>query len=166
MEHNSTSPSILTSLTSYVPVYLLSQLTEDMSLHEIPTEKHEQAALLFADISGFTKLTERLAQQGPVGAEILSQLLSRYLGQLVDHILANGGDILKFAGDALLASWFVSDSELSLAVQQAAQCALVIQTALNASQTGSDNRLSLRISIGSGEISVLHIGGILQRISG
>ena len=56
------------------------------------------AAVLFADVSGFTPLTAKYAQQGPVGAEILVRELSRYFGQLVDVITSYGGDIVKFAG--------------------------------------------------------------------
>jgi class 3 adenylate cyclase len=58
------------------------------------------AAVLFADISGFTALTEHLAQQGPAGAEILTRELNTYFGRLIDLITIHGGDVIKFAGDA------------------------------------------------------------------
>ena len=61
-------------------------------------------AVMLADISGFTPLTERLSQVKPAGAGIeeLSQVLNSYFGAMIDLIHAYGGDVIKFAGDALL----------------------------------------------------------------
>ncbi len=62
-------------------------------------------ALLLADISGFTAITERLAERGPGGAEELRGLLDGAFQPLLELIAGTGGDVLKFAGDALLACW-------------------------------------------------------------
>ena len=58
--------------------------------------------LVFADISGFTKLSERLARLGRVGAEELVGAICDVFTPLIDDIHAVGGDVLKFGGDALL----------------------------------------------------------------
>ena len=60
---------------------------------------------MFADVSGFTKLSEALGEKGPQGAEELAFFLNRYMEQLVRYIARAGGDIFKFAGDAMLALW-------------------------------------------------------------
>src|SRR4051794_12805621 len=94
------------NLTSYVPALVLRRLmtsTEDNL--SSPFAERIPAATLFADISGFTALTERLAQQGPAGAEKLTAILNAYFGELIELITAHGGEIVKFAGDALLALW-------------------------------------------------------------
>ena len=70
---------------------------------ELP--ERTQGTTLFADISGFTALTERLAQQGPAGAETLTHLLNTYFDQLIDLITDSGGDVVKFAGDALIVTF-------------------------------------------------------------
>ena len=57
--------------------------------------------LCFADVSGFTKLSERLARSGRVGAEELTAILNDTFTSLLDVALAAGGDLLKFGGDAL-----------------------------------------------------------------
>src|SRR4029453_1700421 len=62
-------------------------------------------ALLLADISGFTAITERLAARGPGGAEALRGLLDGAFSPLLELIAGTGGDVLKFAGDAMLACW-------------------------------------------------------------
>ena len=58
--------------------------------------------LLFVDISGFTALSERLSQQGSHGLELLTEHLNRYFTLIIDTIHQHGGDVVKFAGDALL----------------------------------------------------------------
>ena len=58
------------------------------------------AAVLVADVSGFTPLADRLAQRDPAG-EQLSSLLNAYFGQLMALIAAHGGEVITFAGDGL-----------------------------------------------------------------
>jgi class 3 adenylate cyclase/tetratricopeptide (TPR) repeat protein len=59
-------------------------------------------SLLSADISGFTKLSERLAGLGKEGAEELTDLINECFDGMIDVATAHGGDVLKFGGDALL----------------------------------------------------------------
>lgn len=53
------------SLLSYIPRPLLRQIYAHPHLPTTPQIEAFSAAILFADVSGFTPLTERLAQQGP-----------------------------------------------------------------------------------------------------
>ena len=53
---------------------------------------------MFADISGFTRLTEKLSQLGTEGAERIAFAINRYMELLVQGIGRSGGDIFKFAG--------------------------------------------------------------------
>jgi hypothetical protein len=46
----------------------------------------------FLDLAGFTKLTERLAQQ-PDGAERLAKIINKLMGQLLDTLTT--GDVIK-----------------------------------------------------------------------
>src|SRR5688572_22364305 len=87
---------------TYLPKLIVSRLAAKVPL---PDESRHSVVLLFADISGFTALTERLAVQGAEGAERLTTLLNTYFGQLIALITDCGGDILKFAGDAIIAVW-------------------------------------------------------------
>ena len=91
------------ALMGYVPRIAVDHL---LSLDGALTTAHDEqhpCAVLFADISGFTALTERLAEEGPEGVETLTAVLNDYFGRMVDAIEASGGDVVKFAGDALLA---------------------------------------------------------------
>ena len=56
-----------------------------------------EAAILLADLCGFTALSERLAEVALFGA------LDRYFEAVVAGVHAAGGDVLKFLGDGVLA---------------------------------------------------------------
>ena len=90
------------TLTGYLPDVVLRRLARDPSLPTAPVLERFPAAVLFADISGFTRLTEHFARQGPCGAEQVSAHLNAYFEQLIDSIAGHGGDVVKFAGDALV----------------------------------------------------------------
>jgi len=61
------------------------------------------ATALFADVSGFTSMTESLMAYGREGADILSGILNRLFSRAVQEILQHGGCIPGFQGDALTA---------------------------------------------------------------
>ncbi|MFN8458085.1 MAG: adenylate/guanylate cyclase domain-containing protein [Anaerolineae bacterium] len=111
-----------------------------------------------------------MAHKGPVGAEELTQHLNTYFGQLIQLITAHGGDIVKFAGDALIAIWPAVDSTgqpqnslLPAAVYQAAQCGLLVQQQLKAYPVAQDAQLSLKLVLGAGELLAMHLGGVYGR---
>jgi class 3 adenylate cyclase len=64
-----------------------------------------EGTLAFVDISGFTRLSERLAKKGKVGAEALTDQINESFAQLMAEAYDYGGGLLKFGGDALLL-WF------------------------------------------------------------
>jgi predicted ATPase/class 3 adenylate cyclase len=62
-----------------------------------------EACTVFMDISGFTKLTEKLMRKGPEGAEELSEALNQVFQPTVSLVYAHGGFIPYFAGDSFMA---------------------------------------------------------------
>jgi class 3 adenylate cyclase/tetratricopeptide (TPR) repeat protein len=58
--------------------------------------------LVSLDLSGFTRLSERLQAKGRAGAEELVLLVSGVFEGLIGISDRHGGDVLKFRGDALL----------------------------------------------------------------
>src|SRR4051812_22658291 len=103
-------PTSTEILASYVPSLILRAVEKDSALRVEPGAATFPAAVLFCDITGFTALTERLGQSGPAGAEEMTSILNAYFEPLVALVHAHGGDIVKFAGDALLAV-FPADDE-------------------------------------------------------
>lgn len=129
-----------------------------------PVSECFPAAVLLADVSGFTQLTERSAQQGSAGAEELSRLLEKLFAPLVEVVAAHGGDLLHFPGDALLALWPAGESEGALAegVWRAAGCGLALQAAMNTPAI-QELSLSLRVAVGAGEVQLAVVGGVHGR---
>ena len=71
-------------------------------LHPEQLHQELEGTIAFIDISGFTKLSERLARLGKAGAEELTATIDTCFVTLLDLAVANGGRLLKFGGDALL----------------------------------------------------------------
>jgi class 3 adenylate cyclase len=57
-------------------------------------------------MSGFTKLSTML------DVESLSKIINSYFDMIVSEVIAYGGDILKFAGDAFFAEWRVMEENI------------------------------------------------------
>ncbi|MEM9562882.1 MAG: adenylate/guanylate cyclase domain-containing protein [Actinomycetota bacterium] len=69
---------------------------------ELPSARTVTGTVVSADISGFTRLAEHLADDGPrVAAETLNRTINRCFEPMIDEVLARGGDVLKFGGDAI-----------------------------------------------------------------
>lgn len=166
------NPALTEILASYVPKLIQNRVVADPSPIESPVSEEMQAAILFADISGFTRLTERLAEKGPTGVESLARILNEYFGQLIDIIHEYGGDVVKFAGDAVIAVWhIVPDSGTAGPVSRAdqwqwtmraAECALKIRERLTNYQA-EDANLYLKLAVSSGSITTAHVGGVFNR---
>src|SRR5215216_2645980 len=159
-------------LASYVPKLIQNRVIADPSPIESPVAEDLQAAILFADISGFTRLTERLAEKGPTGVESLARILNQYFGQLIDIIHEYGGDVVKFAGDAVIAVWpVVPDIAISETISRAdqwqwtmraAECALEVRKRLT-NYKAEDANLYLKLAISLGKINTVHVGGEFNR---
>jgi class 3 adenylate cyclase/tetratricopeptide (TPR) repeat protein len=121
-------------------------------------------AVMFADISGFTSLTEKLAAAGEEGTEQLTSALNAYFNPLITLVRDHGGDVVKFAGDALIAIWRERSGadDLANAAWRAAQCGLQIQRDLQGHQV-EGSALTLRVAIGAGQVAIAHVGGQLNR---
>ncbi len=165
-------PALTEVLASYVPRLIQNRIAANPSPIEAPIAEQSHAALLFADISGFTFLTERLAEKGPAGVETLARILNEYFGELIDIIHEYGGDVVKFAGDAVIALWNIaSDSPTPDSVSRAdqwqwtmraAECALRIRERLTNYQAEEAN-LYLKLAISTGPIVTAHVGGVFNR---
>jgi len=96
-----------TSLLGYLPAILIKKILEQKQSEKKkpPVTMPIETVSLFADISGFTKLSESFSKKGRKGSEFLAFCLNRYMELLINIIGKNGGDIIKFAGDALLVIW-------------------------------------------------------------
>ena len=77
-----------------------------------------EGSLIFLDISGFTKMSERLARFGKLGAEEVTETLNATFVRMLDVAYGQGGSLLKFGGDALLL-WFAGEEHAARAAATA-----------------------------------------------
>jgi len=122
-------------------------------------------------------------------SEQMSLILNNYFGAMVQTVEKHGGDVIKFAGDALICYWPIAnssaDSNRKLSRggiahycvderdmrDRMAQCALELVRDLNEYDTGHPNpddgspiTLSLHIACMVMKIKGLHIGGLNGRL--
>jgi len=108
---------------------------------------------LFADIRGFTQLSEQMHPEATVS------MLNTYLRAVIEQVLANQGMINKFAGDNILAVWNAPQDQPHHA-RLAVKAALESQEAIL--QIHKDNpslpKVELGIGINSGEAMAGNMG--------
>lgn len=171
------------NLLGFVPAIVIDNLLEKIRKKEkegkirkpgekqfIPEKQTFSSVVMFADISGFTNLSEKLSKKGTEGAELLAFALTRYMELLVKYIGKSGGDIFKFAGDAMIVIWPPpqnknddEDEELTTLCRQAIQSSLDIQSKLHEIKLVEDIKLSVKIGFGVGKLTILHVGGVYGR---
>lgn len=114
------------SLYAYIPTDRRHALAQGLDLPD-----HATGAALFADISGFTPLTEALAEAlGPQrGADELTRWLNQVYDALVTEIESYRGSVISFGGDAVTC-WFDDRNGSLPAALRATASALAIQGAM------------------------------------
>jgi len=84
--------------------------------------------------------------------------LNETLGALIETIRQAGGDVIKFAGDAILVVWLCDESTQASALVRACKCALVCKGLKRDSSS-----LGLHVGIGIGQLVAAHVGGTFGR---
>ncbi|OQR95212.1 adenylate cyclase [Achlya hypogyna] len=152
------------SLNNRVAAYLPAIVRRYLETRDgvvVPETHSLKVVSMFADVAGFTAMTESLAiRGGPIGAESLGKHLNAYFQQLVRFITGAGGDVFKFAGDALIVLWPENKEDtIESLIRRCIQCALGIQEKLHQAKLAPDVELSIKIGIGVGRATVVHLGG-------
>lgn len=114
---------------------------------------------LFADISGFTPLTEAFARELGLqrGAEEITRQVNRVHAALIDVVHRHRGSVTGFGGDALTC-WFDEDPG-----PRAVACAFAIQAAMRAfaeiaAPGGITLSLAVKVAVASGPVRRLLVG--------
>jgi class 3 adenylate cyclase/Tfp pilus assembly protein PilF len=126
---------------------------------EAPGHLHRsiEGSMVFVDISGFTKMSERLARHGNVGAEEVTEVIDNTFGTLLPEAYGFGANLLKFGGDALLLM-FTDEGH----TERAAAGAYAMRAKLREIGTfqTTAGKVSLRMSVGahSGDFDFFLVG--------
>ena len=112
------------------------------------------AALLFADLRGFTSLADT------AGMDLIARL-DQHLEAMADPVAEHGGEVLKFMGDGVLAAFPITEERsresACAAAIQAARTALERNDAVNRLRAG-ETPLSLDIALHCGDVFYGNIG--------
>ncbi len=112
---------------SYLPYHVAKDLLAHPGQSPVGREQRFEAVVLFADVSGFTALSEALGATGKDGTEELTALLNRYFEPMIALIQSYGGIIGKFGGDAMTVLFPYHAAESQATARRAVQCALEMQ---------------------------------------
>jgi adenylate cyclase len=126
----------------FAPVVMEALATDDPEKVLAPRET--EVAVLFCDLRGFSRTSERSA------SDLLGLLerVSKALGVMTHQILDHGGVVGDFQGDAAMGFWGWPLAEPNSA-QKAALAALEIRAQFEAAATQTDNPLAdFRVGIG------------------
>lgn len=113
-KNNTRTNKLFYTMIGFVPRHLLSTLLTDQRAR---IYERFDAALLFADISGFTALSEKIATMGKEGSEEVTKIINQFFEPLIDVINKWGGDIYRFGGDAILSFFPCGERRLSAAAR-------------------------------------------------
>jgi adenylate cyclase len=115
-----------------------------------------RAVIWLSDLRGFTSLSESLAR------DALIELLNDYFGPMCNAVEANGGEVLKFIGDAMLAIFPVGD-DAAQASRNALGAARAAMAAVNAENvrrgTAGIPKIHYGLALHVGDVMYGNIGG-------
>jgi adenylate cyclase len=115
--------------------------------------ERRETTTLFADIRGFTRLSEEMTP------EAIVNMLNTYLGVIIERVLANGGMVNKFAGDNIMAVWNAPQPQKEHA-RLAAKAAWEAQRAIMEMEAKDPSlpRVQFGIGINTGSVLAGNVG--------
>ena len=124
----------------------------DLEAQAMPSEQQrKQVAVLFADVSGFTAMSETM------DAEEVSDTMNALWQRTDAAVVAQGGTIDKHMGDAVMALWGVDEAREDDS-ERAIRAALDMQAELRAFRGTHDVQLAMRIGINTGPVLLSGVG--------
>ena len=144
---------------SYVPPELIDKMVEDPLQYNMATKK-AQLTVLFADIVGFTSISERL------NPEELTAFVNEYLTEMSATISSHGGTLDKYIGDAIMAFWGAPIDDVHHATK-AVTAALAMQSKLQELKKEYAKRgwpeIKVGLGLSTGDMTVGDMGSKIRR---
>ena len=138
-------------LKMYVDETVINFMARPGCENKLLASETVEATVVFMDISGFTSLSETQ----PVVTVV--SLLNFYFDQIVTEVIAHGGYIDKFMGDAVMAV-FRGEYHLDRAIDAALVVRAKLQAAHDTLPDGTDYHPAVSIGVNTGEMVSGNIG--------
>ncbi len=147
-------------IKSMFSTYVNPSLVDELVAHPeklVLGGQREELTVLFSDIEGFTRISERLSP------EELVSILNEYLNVMSGIIFRNDGTLDKYEGDAVMAFWGAPIPQPDHAVR-ACRTALEMQHSLHDMNAAWHEKqrpaIRIRIGINTGEMVVGNMGAV------
>ena len=141
---------LIDSFSRYVSKEVVQQLLSRSTASNKLTGERKTCTVLFADIRGFTGISERLP------LEALHELLNQYFRVMIEQVTAHDGVIDKFIGDKIMAVFSSGGDDGAPAAARAALAIHQQVAALNASSPKEP--ISVGIGINTGQVVMGTVG--------
>jgi adenylate cyclase len=141
------------AFSNYVSSDIVKAIIDNPSALALGGEKKE-ATIMFADINGFTTVSEAL------DPEQLVSVLNNYFNGITNVVLENKGTLDKYIGDAVMA-FFGAPIHFDDHAQKACAAALTLNSRLNNPENASNSNLvfkGITLGVNSGDVVVGNIG--------
>lgn len=157
--------TVLGDATVDATIAVLNKQLAELQTQVALTEQRKQVTVLFADVSGFTAMSETL------DAEVVKEIMNTLWHRLDQAITDYGGWIDKHIGDAVMALWGVEHAHEN-DPEQAVRAALAMQQAIkeweiedeqlgnSISPDSSMPQISIRIGLNTGPVLLGEVGSI------
>lgn len=146
----------------YLPRTLIEHWAENPDIRPVWGNWLE-GSLMHCDVTGFTAMSEKLAEVGKEGAELMAGVLNQFFERMLAIAVSWGGIQMKFGGDAMLL-YFPGEEH----AQRAAACGLEMQSAMrefSRVRVKDDyHKLRMRIGIHAGKFYVCSVGQVGTKI--
>lgn len=124
---------------------------------EVGTWRELDGTFAKIDLSGFTALTERIADRVDGGAEDLNAVIDGLFGHLIGAVLAAHGDVVQFGGDALTI-WFDGDDHRHRALACVSELHRLVAAHGTVDAAGRSARLRMSAGVASGRLVAVLVG--------
>ncbi len=151
---------LLEATTTHLPASLVTQVQQNWVAGQAGG-RFVVGTLLFADISGFTAMSERLSQIGREGAEEVTAVVNRYFAVMLAILKDYKGELIRFGGDALLGLFEEGhgrSNSATLAVQAAMKMQAAMVQFVRTKTSQGEFPLQMSVGVHHGHFFAAHLG--------
>jgi class 3 adenylate cyclase/tetratricopeptide (TPR) repeat protein len=148
-------------LLSFIPARLLES-SDYRDTDRLGVVRRREAAVVFADVTGSTAISELLGRAGSAGTEQFSRILNDFFAPVVDIVHSHDGELAQFSGDAVTAVFLADPGDRTQAAARALRCAFDIRDAVedlkSRATTAGAGAVSVSVGVAYGDATSTVVG--------
>ncbi|MGD9707676.1 MAG: adenylate/guanylate cyclase domain-containing protein, partial [Candidatus Delongbacteria bacterium] len=140
-------------LSKYIPKHF-AEIYSDIEKKNFVKVK---GTVMFADLSGFTNLSEKLTAKGKEGSEEISRIINEVFEELITIVSRSKGSVYKFGGDAVTVFFPDSVTEKSV-LETAIKMQAAVRKFTKIETIAGECSISMKIGIDRGHSAIGRVG--------